>query len=168
MSSILIRRCIRSNKRLFRAGILLGTRSNSSQTKFEAELDTFGIPSSPTWSVNDLLSSYPTPTITPTTLNRLHELSALIAPVEGTQAHDTLKGEMEQLIRLVEAVKLVDLSDTLSSDRIPDGRIWEQGTGVQPVGMQTSVDADASGSALLRFANRTSDGLYVVDADRTR
>ncbi|KIM83820.1 hypothetical protein PILCRDRAFT_26785, partial [Piloderma croceum F 1598] len=135
------------------------------------QTDSCGIPFHPTWSVNDLLSSYPTPTITSFTLKRLHELSALIPPEEGTPEHDSLKQELENLIKLVEAVKLFTLGDNpgeISGEKqIPDGRVWAEGTEIRPMDVPAEVDG-VTGSALLRFANRTSDGLYVVDADRTK
>jgi hypothetical protein len=42
------------------------------------------------------------------------------------------------------------------------------GDGNAVYGVPAEVDGEVTGSALLRFANRTSDGLYVVDADRTK
>ncbi|KII95891.1 hypothetical protein PLICRDRAFT_78507, partial [Plicaturopsis crispa FD-325 SS-3] len=128
------------------------------------ETDSLGIPLQPTWSVHDLLSSYPTPTITPATFKRLHELSALIPPAEGTVEHDSLKRELEELIKLVEAVKLVQLDD---EGGVPDGRIWAQGTGLQFVDHDEHEDGE-SGRALLRHAARTEEGLYLVDADKRK
>lgn len=136
--------------------------------------DAFGLPLKPTWSVNELLSSYPTPTITSATLKRLHELSALIPPEENTQEHATLKREMEDLVKLVEAVKLADLNrgdaPATSSQKgdIPDGRIWAEGSGIQPLPLQADVPGEVTGSDLLQFAARTSDGLYIVDADKRK
>ncbi|KAI9001322.1 hypothetical protein BD414DRAFT_431722 [Trametes punicea] len=135
-----------------------------------AAVDSNGIPLKSTWSVNDLLSSYPRPTITPTTLKRLHELSALIPPEEGTPEHARLTHEIEDLVKLVEAVKLVDVSG-VPEDGVPDGRIWAEGEGVdlrtEPV--QNSEDLGTShGRALLAHASRTMDGLYVVEADKPR
>jgi hypothetical protein len=82
-----------------------------------------------------------------------------------------LKQDLESLIKLVEAVKLVnygeELADAGGEGRIPDGRVWAEDTGLQPVDVQARSD-EVTGSALLRFASRTSDGLYVVDAERTR
>ncbi|KZS98098.1 hypothetical protein SISNIDRAFT_481960 [Sistotremastrum niveocremeum HHB9708] len=76
----------------------------------EVEVDELGVPVRPTWSVNELLSSYPKPTLSDEKFKRLHELSALVPPQEGTPEHAELKSRMEELIRLVEAVKLVDTS----------------------------------------------------------
>lgn len=170
MSISLARRCLTPRNRTLLHTSWLWARFQSFNSRVET--DAYGIPLKPTWSVNELLSSYPTPTITPVTLKRLHELSALIPPLEGTQEHKALKWEMEDLIKLVEAVKLVDLSDVSSAGSgegaIPDGRLWAEGTGVQHLPAQAEVPGDVTGSALLEFAARTSDGLYAVDADRRK
>ncbi|KAM5534891.1 hypothetical protein V8D89_011446 [Ganoderma adspersum] len=135
------------------------------------EVDPTGIPLKPTWSVNELLSSYPRPTISPSTLKQLHELSALIPPAEGTPEHAKLTREMEELVRLVEAVKLVDVSGVTEEGSVPDGRIWAAGEGVllDTEAFAISEDANAAeGRALLTHASRTMDGLYVVEADKPR
>ncbi|EPT02798.1 hypothetical protein FOMPIDRAFT_1029110 [Fomitopsis schrenkii] len=137
-----------------------------------AEHDSCGIPVKPTWSVNQLLSSYPQPSLPPFTLQRLHALSALITPAEGTPEHVELTREMEGLIKLVEAVKLVDTGSLRSGSDfpIPDGRIWAEGKGVeieQRVGHEGST-AEPSGRDLLRHSSRVRDGLYVVDADKRK
>lgn len=169
MSISLVRRCLKPGK-LVSIHSGLYTRSKSSESYAKTETDSYGIPIHPTWSVNDLLSSYPTPTISSTTLRRLHELSALIPPEEGSAEHDKLKQEMEDLVKLVEAVKLVDLSDGPgdAADHIPDGRIWTEGTGIQPGPVPANTEGEVTGAALLKYGARTSDGYYVVDADRTR
>ncbi|KAG6866508.1 hypothetical protein C0991_003052 [Blastosporella zonata] len=120
------------------------------------ETDECGIPLKPTWSVHELLSSYPKPTLSSATLTRLHELAALIPPQEGTTEHAKLKGEMEELIKLVEAVKLVDTRNVHpTSFKLPDQQ--SPASGDEP-----------SGQSLLRNAARTKDGFYVVDSDRKR
>ncbi|EMD40444.1 hypothetical protein CERSUDRAFT_43945 [Gelatoporia subvermispora B] len=123
------------------------------------ETDSYGIPAHPTWSVNDLLSSYPQPTIPPSTLKRLHELSALIPPEEGTLAHAKLTQGLEGLVRLVEAVKLVDTSEV---------EIWAEGKGIKLDAAMDTPDDSVSGQALLKHSSRTRDGFYVVDADKRR
>jgi hypothetical protein len=140
-------------------------RSIQSKPAPKIETDSCGIPLKPTWSVHDLLSSYPNPTITPATFRRLHELSALIPPEEGTPEYESLKWELEELIRLVEAVKLVDVSG-VDGECVPDGRIWAEGAGWSLEAETNGEDACASGPALLRHASETSNGMYVVDADR--
>ncbi|KIM67848.1 hypothetical protein SCLCIDRAFT_1209981 [Scleroderma citrinum Foug A] len=137
-------------------------------TKPAVETDECGIPIKPTWSVNELLSSYPTPSISSATLRRLHELSALVPPEEGTPEHETMRRELERLVKLVEAVKLVKF-DCHADDTIPDGRIWAQGKGI-PLKVDISragVD-ETRGKDLLKLASRTLDGMYVVETNRRR
>ncbi|KAI0723038.1 hypothetical protein C8Q76DRAFT_794020 [Earliella scabrosa] len=135
-----------------------------------AAVDTTGIPLKPTWSVNELLSSYPRPSISPHTLQRLHELSALLPPTEGTPEHVKLTQEIEELVKLVEAVKLVDVSQVAEDDSVPDGRIWASGEGVRlddEAFARAGADA-VDGRSLLTHASRTTDGLYVVETDKLR
>ena len=145
----------------------------SSSTRSGAtEHDLYGIPVKPTWSVNQLLSSYPQPSVPPSTLQHLHTLSALIPPEEGTQEHVKLTREMEGLVKLVEAVKLVDTSSVQSGSDIPvpDGRIWEEGKGIeldQRIEYKHSP-VEPSGRDLLRYSSRVRDGLYIVDADKRK
>jgi len=134
----------------------------------KAETDSLGIPTHPTWSVDKLLSSYAKPVIAPSTLKHLHDLSALIPPDEGTEEHVRLTSEMENLVKLVEAVKFIEVNT--DPHEIPDGRIWAEGVGIDlsenAVGDEKD---DISGRELLRYAQRTSpDGLYVVDSDKSR
>ncbi|EJF62858.1 hypothetical protein BD309DRAFT_883365 [Dichomitus squalens] len=143
------------------------TRSKSTLV----EVDSVGIPLKPTWSVNELLSSYPRPAVSPSELKRLHELSALIPPADGTSEHTKLAQEMEELVKLVEAVKLVDVGEVVEEGAVPDGRIWASGQGVSldAEAFAASEDADAvSGRALLAHASRTMEGLYVVETDKPR
>lgn len=87
------------------------------------------IPVRPTWSINELLSSYPKPTISTATLKHLHILSALIPPEEGSLDHTKLIEEMQDLVKLVEAVKLV--TDGVDhGNGILDRKIWAEGTGI--------------------------------------
>ena len=148
------------------------TLTTSQPRLSEVKVDEHGIPLRPTWSVNELLSSYPKPTISPSTLRRIHELSALVPPVEGTDEHKQLTLEMENLVKLVEAVKLVDTSEidqlALSKgEAVPDGRIWAEGTRID---LQADVTGRTGeeGQSLLRHAARTENGMYVVDTDRRR
>lgn len=132
------------------------------------------IPTQRTWSVNDLLSSYPKPTISSATLDHIHTLSALVPPREGSPERKKLAEELEDLVKLVEAVKLADsslLERTRSEETdIPDGRVWAEDKGIdittpheQPSGKET-----VTGRALLDYASRTADSLYVVEADRRK
>ena len=133
-----------------------------------AEVDSTAIPLKPTWSVHELLSSYPRPTISPATLKRLHELSALVPPSEGTSEHAKLTQEIEELVRLVEAVKLVDVSEVAEDGPVPDGRIWASGEGVRLDAQALEDPKAVSGRDLLEHASRTMDNLYVVEADKPR
>ncbi|CAL1701546.1 unnamed protein product [Somion occarium] len=145
-----------------------------STTKSPVDTDAHGIPVRPTWSVNQLLTSYPKPTISPSTLERLHVLSALVPPAEGTEEHKQLSAEMENLVKLVEAVKLVDTSGVdktrlSKSESVPDGRIWAEGTGIDLSGeVSVSETESPSGRVLLNHAARTENGMYVVDTDRRK
>ncbi|KAI0092458.1 hypothetical protein BDY19DRAFT_903275 [Irpex rosettiformis] len=138
-----------------------------------AAVDEDGIPLRPTWSVNELLSSYPRPTISPSTLKRMYKLSALVPPAEGTREHADITRELEDLVKLVEAVKLVHVDEKVAytDHGIPDGRIWEEGTGI-PLEKSSKpgavVKEEAHGRALLEHAQRTHNGLYVVDKSSRR
>ncbi|KAL4075746.1 hypothetical protein V8B97DRAFT_2002059 [Scleroderma yunnanense] len=137
-------------------------------TKPAVETDTCGIPVKPTWSVHELLSSYPTPFISSATLRRLHELSALVPPEEGTPEHEKTRQELEGLVRLVEAVKLVEVESN-TDNTIPDGRIWAEGKGIPLNEDASGTQADDKGGRdLLKLASRTLDGAYVVETDRRK
>ena len=105
-SSMSLRRCCRSLRRDLHG---LNKRFITLDSRTLVETDTSGIPLKPTWSVHNLVSSYPKPTISSANFKRLHELSALHPPPEGTSEHEERKQELEDLVTLVEAVKLVDL-----------------------------------------------------------
>jgi len=151
------------------------TRLNSSLSlkptpRVDVETDEDGIPIRPTWSVNDLLSSYPRPTISPATLKHLHTLSALIPPEEGSPEHAKLTEEMQDLVKLVEAVKLVNTDSVSDGNGIPDGRIWAEGTGIDLDAEPAPVDEnEVQGRDLLKHAKNVSpEGLYLIDSDRSR
>lgn len=133
------------------------------------ETDDCAIPLKPTWSVDDLLSSYPRPTISSPALDRLHVLSALIPPEEGTPEHANLIRELEDLVKLVESVRLFNVpSDSIPMDVVVDARVWAENTGIDlqkvPSG---SHDREALDPAeLLSRASRTENGLYVMHSDR--
>jgi len=118
--------------------------------------DSCGIPTKPTWSVKDLLSSYSSPRLSNKTLKKLHELSALVPLEEGTLDHDNLKHDLEEMIRLVEAVRLVDtMGVTL------EGREVEEDADRVYVSTE-----DNDGQALLQLASQAQNGFYVVDTER--
>lgn len=153
-SSIPLRRCPR--------------RAISSATAVET--DDCAIPVRPTWSVHELLSSYAKPTVSPATLAHLHRLSALTPPDEGSQDHRTLTLELEELIKLVEAVRTANLggSDTPTDETgIPDGRIWPENMGIDIQSRQELQEESSDGRRLLAHATRTERGLYLVENDRS-
>lgn len=127
------------------------------------ETDEYGIPARPTWSVHDLLSSYPKPTLSDEILKKLHDLSALTPPAEESIEYAKLKNEMEELIRLVEAVKLVDTTGVIVQERWVESDA-DRSTPLDPV----ENDSSTYGTSLLKNAVREKDGFYVVDADRRR
>jgi hypothetical protein len=133
------------------------------------ETDDCAIPLKPSWSVDDLLSSYPRPTISPSTLRRLHVLSALIPPKEGTLEHVKLSCELEDLVKLVESVKLFKGPGASSPvDTAVDARVWAEGSGID-LKKAPPWDRDQEAldrTELLSRASRTEDGLYVIYSDR--
>ena len=64
---------------------------------------------SSTWSVGQLLNSYPSPSIDHQKFVQIHELSALVPPVKESPEYSKLKSDLEGLIKLVEAIRLVDI-----------------------------------------------------------
>lgn len=131
------------------------------------------VPSQPTWSVHELLSSYPRPSISPTTFEKLHHLSALIPPEEGSDEHMRLKHELEEMVRLVDAVRLVDTSSVATEDGIiPDGRVRPEEEGIMLASNSREMEFEdpetESGTQLLKHASRTKNGCYVVEAERRR
>ncbi|TFK27108.1 hypothetical protein FA15DRAFT_666848 [Coprinopsis marcescibilis] len=129
------------------------------------ETDELGVPLKPTWSVNELLRSYPSPKIAPDTLKKLHGLSALVPPQEGTLEHLKVTQDLEEMVRLVEAVRLVDTEKVAVAER----------SGPEDLDRQLYGDPDFErnsekerGQDLLKHAARTANGFYVVEADRTR
>jgi hypothetical protein len=140
--------------------------SRYSTSRILVETDQYGIPLKPTWSVQELLSSYPAPSITPATFKRLHELSALLPPEEGTPDYARLKHELEDLIKLVEATKLIKVEDTESTG-IPDGRVVAEGSGI-PLDRTPHHGDVARGQNLLSYASRSTDGMYVIETNRSR
>ncbi|KAH9077384.1 hypothetical protein EDB83DRAFT_2349789, partial [Lactarius deliciosus] len=120
------------------------------------ETDDCAIPLKPTWSVDDLLSSYPRPTISSPALDRLH----------CTPEHAKLIRELEDLVKLVESVRLFNVPTP--THVIADARVWAENTGIdlQNVPSRTH-DREALDSAeLLSQASRTENGLYVMHSDR--
>ncbi|KIY64535.1 hypothetical protein CYLTODRAFT_425130 [Cylindrobasidium torrendii FP15055 ss-10] len=124
-------------------------------------VDELSIPLRPTWSVNELLSSYPKPTLDDAALLRLHRLSALQPPPAGSPEFSKLKGDMEELVRLVEAVKLVDTAGV----QVHQGLEHEFTS--DAVQRQEGLDGPI-GRELLKHAppGRVQDGFYIIESDR--
>jgi hypothetical protein len=135
-----------------------------------AVVDDLGVPLRATWSVRKLLSTYPAPELSDDTLTRLHRLSALNPPESGSREREALRLELQELLCLVEAVKLVDTSTLGGAGPehavIPDSRIWAEGRGMdlQDVDAKHIDDSEARGEALLRHASKQVDGQYVVES----
>ncbi|KAF5369764.1 hypothetical protein D9758_001330 [Tetrapyrgos nigripes] len=157
---MLLRRCLSCRVRPRIDYRTLKTLSNSPGPELTHSCDAQGIPTRPTWSVNELLSSYPTPKLSSTTFRHLHDLAALIPPEEGTLEHKKTKHELEEMIRLVEAVKLVDTTSATPST-------WGPRLGIEDRKVSAkNEEAEESGDSLLNHASRTADGFYVVESDR--
>jgi hypothetical protein len=127
--------------------------------------DELGIPLEATWSVRALLESYPRPTLSPDALDKLHRLSALIPPDRGSTEHAKLTEEMEDLIKLVEAVRLPELTQEEQTMTVPDGRIWTKERGIEMDTPAERIDPE-DGRELLKHAARTEGGMYTVESDR--
>lgn len=91
------------------------------------------------------------------TVNRLYELSSLVPPEEGTSNYNASKQNLEEMIKLVEAVRLVDTSELMV------GRSEQEDTDL--VAPQTTLSGEI-GQELLKHASRISDRFYVVDSER--
>lgn len=133
-------------------------RPTNEEESTDANTSSFRHLTAPTWSVHELLSTYPAPKLEPEALTRLHKVSALVAPDEDSDAFKTLKGEMEELIRLVEAVKLVDTTGIPS-----DGRIWPVDRGIDLEAARANNEVSTGEQDILRHAAKTVNGYYAVD-----
>lgn len=150
------RGCLHSSPRASSTSSKISSDSSETQGDQDAFFETL---TKPTWSVNELLSTYPAPKLSPSSLTRLHKLSALQPPPEDSSEFKVLQEEMEGLIRLVEAVKLVDTTGVSS-----DGRIW-------PTDRGTSLDTSGEGRGdipgeemnILKHAAKAADGFYIAD-----
>jgi Asp-tRNA(Asn)/Glu-tRNA(Gln) amidotransferase C subunit len=99
-------------------------------------------------------------------LKRLHELSALEPPAEGTLEHAKLTRELENLVRLVEAVKSIEVES--DGKDIPDGRIWVEGVGMDIFRGKVESKQEPTGTTLLKHAAHTLNGSYVVESSRNQ
>lgn len=133
------------------------------------------IPEELVWSVHDLMSSYPRPRLSSDKLDQLYDLSALIPPAKGTEERAILTEELEELMRLVEAVKFVDCDalskaeEQLDDGPVPDGRVPSVLEGSELTSNTREVefdDPESSGRALLKHAAKTKDAFYIVEQER--
>lgn len=167
------KQCVASTSRtaaLSRTQRYLSTPASSSSTssaedatsrEASAEESEFESLTRPTWSVHELLSTYPAPTLSPETLTRLHKISALKPPPEDSPEFAQLKREMEELVRLVEAVKLVDTTGVSS-----DGRIMPMDRGIDlsvAHGSEAEGGLPAEEKDITRHAAKAADGFYIAD-----
>ncbi|QRV72974.1 hypothetical protein RhiJN_00988 [Ceratobasidium sp. AG-Ba] len=126
------------------------------------------VPSRPTWSVRQLLATYPAPSLSPEIFARLNRLSALQTPAPDSSEARSLHLELQEMLRLVEAVKLVD-TFALGGTDIPDSRIWAEEKGVDLDAPGPEHLNELHGKALLRHASKHIDEQYVVEtAPRVR
>jgi len=159
---MLSRLCVREIRRATRVQTLLFARAYS--TPRLVETDEFGVPVKPTWSVQALLSSYPTTTLPYANLAHLHKLAALVPPPEGSHEAEKLQSDMSELVRLVEAVKLINTEGVEPENLLEPILLSDVDTATSPAQRSDEV----SGTDLLKHAERTSNGFYVVDTPSTR
>ncbi len=135
----------------------------SSQSKEPISVDEFGVPTSSSWSVRQLLRDYPAPTLSDTVFEKLHTLSALNAPSNPTE-RESLRRQLEGLIKMVNAVRIAPLPDGGEDGKIEDARIWPEGYGidlertVQPPG-----EGEPHGRELLMHSKVSNgEGVYIL------
>lgn len=91
-------------------------------------------------------------------ITRLHELSALRPPLEGTPEYKIVKESLQEMVRLVEAVRSVDTAEVLVTGRgeredADRNATYPEGSGKE-------------GQSLLKNAPRVDGNYYVVDSER--
>ena len=129
-----------------------------SATKQLLPCDSLSIPLRPSWSVHELLGRYPAPSVDANALTRLHKIAALDPPPGDSPQFKAIKEELEQLVKLVEAVKLVPQSS--NSYRAGDGMIWPAGTGLKTTdGVPGLRNQPAS---LLKHAAVVKEGAFLA------
>jgi len=124
------------------------------------EVDSCGIPIQPTWSVHQLLESYASPKLSPATIDRLYELSALVPPKKHTLQYENMKKDLENMVKLVEAVKQMNTNGVSLTGRGEK----EDGDRTQQI-LQFGGE---HGQTLLKYATCTENDLYTVEAERKR
>jgi len=124
------------------------------------QVDSCGIPIQPTWSVHQLLDSYACPKLSSTTFDRLYELSALAPPKRDTLQYEKMKKDLEDMVKLVEAVEQVNTNGVFLVGR---GEKEDEDRTQQNTQLQGE-----HGQTLLKYAARTENRFYAVDAERKR
>ncbi|PVG03698.1 hypothetical protein CPB86DRAFT_869569 [Serendipita vermifera] len=158
-----------------------GTSVKTLKAKKDVNLNHVKMPIEPTWSVRELLDSYPYPKIDDQTLDKLHRLSALTPPSATTITNNAnekdersaLKFHLEGLVKLVNAVRMADVSEAtnkLQSEveretRVPDGRIYPLPQNITLGSKQTRPEglANKSEGQTKDDTDTTSTGLPSVD-----
>jgi len=134
-----------------------------SESNEPTSVDEFGVPTLPSWSVRQLLKDYPAPTLSNATFDKLHKLSALNAPSDPTE-RESLRRQLEGLIKMVNAVRLAPLPDSGEDGKIEDARIWPENYGIN---LQRSVqrpgEDEPHGRELLVHSRVSNEeGVYVL------
>ncbi|CAE6428194.1 unnamed protein product [Rhizoctonia solani] len=151
---------LRATVRQFCTGLLCRQKATANVL-----VDNLSVPLKATWSVGQLLSTYPAPELSDGTFSRLHRLAALDPPDSTSPDKKELKLELQELLRLVEAVKLVDTSSlhVTKQTGLLDSRIWAEGRGMDLEAPTADHLSESHGDALLKHAKRHIDGQYVVE-----
>lgn len=126
------------------------------------QVNELGVPLSPTWSVRELLDSYPPPAIDDQTFEKIHRLSALVPPAKGTAEREFLRKELQELVKMVNAVRIADIPKD-EEQGVPDGRIY-------PIPIEVSLEetkateeeSQPHGRELLRHSQISSETSYVL------
>lgn len=146
------------------------------------ELDAEGLlPRGSRWSIRRLLESQPRVNLSSHQLQHLYKLSALNPPAQDSQAEQSIKAELEEMIRLVEAVrrapssslKSVEAAQQETGQTLPDGRVWPEGHGMPleldwgtPSKSKTQSTDEISPSHILKLAKKTHKGFYTAPSPR--
>lgn len=135
----------------------------TSQSKEPTGVDEYGVPTSPSWSVRQLLKDYPAPTLSNATFEKLHKLSALNAPSDPAE-RESLHRQLEGLIKMVNAVRIAPLPDNEEDGKIEDARIWPEGHGIDLERMvQSPGEGEPHGRELLVHSRVSNgEGVYVL------
>ncbi|KAF8511171.1 hypothetical protein JB92DRAFT_2726194 [Gautieria morchelliformis] len=143
---------------------LLNIRFSSKTPPRHSPTDELGLPLSPPWSVHALINSYSSPTLSDSTLLKMYDSAALVPPAADTREFREVKREMEDLVRLVEAVRTAPQEPMEGEGEGPaDGRVWPSAKGLALEDVVDPDEALPSGRELLEHAQRTRNGCYLVD-----